>query len=101
MDLEETKLMNDLIDLYGCLLTDNQLEIMEYYYMDDLSLAEIAQNLNISRSAVHDAIKKSSAMLFSYEGKLRLLEKENKKTELLNRANDLTKEELIKEIEML
>ena len=101
MELEKTKLMNDLIDLYGVLLTENQLQTLEYYYMDDLSLSEIAQNLNITRSAVHDAIKKASKLLMEYEAKLKLLEKENKKYELLLKANSLTKEQLIKEIETL
>lgn len=101
MELEKTKLMNDLIDLYGMLLTDNQLETLEYYYMDDLSLSEIAQNLNITRSAVHDTIKKSSKLLMEYENKLKLLEKENLKNELLLKASNLTKEQLIKEIEKL
>lgn len=101
MELEKTKLMNDLLDLYGVLLTDNQLEIMEYYYMDDLSLSEIGGNLNITRSAVHDAIKKSTNLLLAYEEKLGLLEKENKKKELLSKAKELSKEDLIKEIENL
>ena len=101
MELEKTKLMNDLLDLYGKLLTDNQLEIMEYYYMDDLSLSEIGENLNITRSAVFDAIKKSTNALLMYEEKLNLLEKENKKRDLLKRINELSKEELIIEIERL
>ena len=101
MELEKTKLMNDLLDLYGNLLTENQLEIMEYYYMDDLSLSEIGENLNITRSAVHDAIKKSTNALLIYEEKLNLLEKENKKKDLLMKASSLTKDELINEIEKL
>lgn len=101
MELEKTKLMNDLIDLYGVLLTENQLEIMEYYYMDDLSLSEIGENLNITRSAVYDAIKKSTNLLLSYEDKLKLLEKENKMNDLIKVANELSKEELIEKIKEL
>ena len=33
MELEKTKRVNDLIDLYGNLLTANQLNILELYYM--------------------------------------------------------------------
>ena len=101
MELEKTRLMNDLIDLYGVLLTENQLMIMEYYYMDDLTLSEIGENLNITRSAVYDSIKKSTNFLLEYENKLNLLAKENKRNELLLKANDLSKEELIEEIKKL
>ena len=101
MELEKTKLMNDLIDLYGMLLTNNQLMIMEYYYMDDLSLSEIGENLSISRSAVFDAIKKSNKILMDYEAKLGLLKKENKKKELIEEINKLSKEEIVKRLEEL
>ena len=101
MELEKTKLMNDLIDLYGCLLTKNQLMIMECYYMDDLSLAEIGENLKITRSAVYDTIKKSNNILLDYEEKLKLLQKENYKNELISKSMKLSKEELIEEIKKL
>ena len=101
MELEKTKLMNDLLDLYGVLLTVNQLMIMEYYYMDDLSLSEIGENLSISRSAVYDTIKKSSNILLEYEDKLNLLKKEEEKSKLIEKANRLSKEELIEEIKKL
>ena len=101
MELEKTKLMNDLLDFYGVLLTQNQLMIMEYYYMDDLSLSEIGENLNISRSAVYDTIKKSNNILLEYEDKLNLLKKEEQKNQLLEKAEKLTKEELIEEMKKL
>lgn len=101
MTIEDTELMNDLIDLYGNLLTPNQLEIMEYYYMNDLSLSEIGENLNITRSAVHDTIKKSSKILLDYEEKLKLLKKEKKKQILLEKIEKLDIEEIKKEIENL
>ena len=98
MELENTKLMNDLLDLYGALLTDNQLEIMEYYFMDDLSLSEIGENLNITRSAVHDTIKKSTNLLLHYEEKLQLLQKEQLKKNILEQADSLSKEELVEKL---
>ena len=98
MELEKTKLMNDLIDLYGSLLTENQLEVMEYYYMDDLRLSEIGENLGITRSAVYDTIKKGNNLLLYYENKLKLLEKENKLNSIIDDAKNLTKEELISKI---
>jgi len=75
MELEKTKRVNDLIDLYGNLLTVNQLNILELYYMEDLSLKEISEELNVSRNAVHDSLKRSLISLEDYEEKLKLLEK--------------------------
>ena len=101
MELEKTELMNNLLDLYGELLTENQLNIMELYYMNDLSLKEISEELNITRSAVFDAIKKASNMLEFYESKLELYAKEKQKRLLLEKIDELDKEAIIKEIEKL
>ena len=38
-----------LMDFYGQLLTDKQRMALDYYYNDDLSLGEIADQLGISR----------------------------------------------------
>ena len=97
MELEKTKRVNDLIDLYGNLLTENQLNILELYYMEDLSLKEISEELNVSRNAIHDSLKRSLNILEEYENKLKLIEKEKIKSDLLEKINDLSKEE-IKEI---
>ncbi len=62
-----------LLDFYGMLLTDKQRETVEYYYNDDLSLGEIAENLHISRQGVRDSVKRSEAILFEAEEKLGLM----------------------------
>ena len=101
MELEKTKRVNDLIDLYGNLLTANQLNILELYYMEDLSLKEIAEELNVSRNAVHDSLKRSLVTLEDYEEKLKLLEKDVIKSELLSKYEILSKEEIKSYIEKL
>ena len=101
MELEKTKRVNDLIDLYGNLLTANQLNILELYYMEDLSLKEIAEELNVSRNAVHDSLKRSLITLEDYEEKLNLLEKDIIKNELLLKYENLSKEEIKTYIEKL
>lgn len=64
-----------LLGIYGALLTDKQLSTMEYYYDEDLSLGEIAENTGISRQGVRDFIKRGEEMLDLYEEKLGLYEK--------------------------
>lgn len=61
-----------LLDFYGTLLSDSQRAAMEYYYNDDLSLAEIASILNISRQGVRDAVKRAESALLEYEDRMGL-----------------------------
>ncbi|MDE5841605.1 MAG: DNA-binding protein, partial [Malacoplasma sp.] len=64
-----------LIDFYGKLLTDKQLQNITDYYFNDLSLSEIAQNNNVSRVAIYDSIKKSENELDDFEKKLGFIKK--------------------------
>lgn len=59
-----------LLDFYGPVLTEKQRVILTEYYDEDLSLAEIAENLGITRQGVRDAIKHGEAALDELEAKL-------------------------------
>lgn len=59
-----------LLDFYGDMLTDKQREVVDYYYNDDLSLSEIAENEGITRQGVRDAIKRAEAQLLEMEERL-------------------------------
>ena len=72
-----------LCEIYGKLLTEKQLAILNDYYNNDLSLTEIAQNNNITRQAVLDNIKKGENKLFEFEEKLLIMEKTIKQEKLL------------------
>ena len=64
-----------LCQIYGKLLTEKQYQVLDDYYNNDLSLSEIAENLNITRQAVRDNIKKGENKLFEYEEKLNVMKK--------------------------
>ena len=72
-NLDEFVYINKLLDLYGRLLTDSQSEIMNDYYVCNLSLSEISELRNITRTAVSDAMKVARQKLEHYEEKLGLL----------------------------
>ncbi len=65
--MEKNIKLTILYDIYGKLLTEKQRQIFELYYISDLSLREIAQNLDISYQAVRDSIKSSEHMLSMFE----------------------------------
>ena len=65
----------DLLDLYGDMLTEKQKDVMELYYDEDLSLAEIAEHEEITRQGVRDSIKRGEAYLLELEEKLHFAEK--------------------------
>ena len=64
-----------LLDFYGELLPERKLSVLEMYYNEDYSLAEIAEEIGISRQGVRDSIKKTETELFFYEEKLGLAKK--------------------------
>lgn len=61
-----------LLDFYGDMLTEKQREVIEAYYNEDLSLAEIAEDKEITRQGVRDAIKRAEAQLLEMEERLGL-----------------------------
>ncbi len=62
-----------LYDFYGDMLTEKQQEMIELYYNEDLSLAEIASHSGISRQGVRDAIKRGEYQLAQFEDCLGLV----------------------------
>lgn len=71
-DVEARVELTCLMDFYAPLLTPHRREVMRLYCEEDLSLAEIAEQLQITRQGVSDALKKARAQLEDYEEKLGL-----------------------------
>lgn len=64
-----------LLDFYGDMLTEKQRDVVELYYNEDLSLAEIADHSRITRQGVRDSIKRAEATLLELEERLGLAKK--------------------------
>ena len=74
--MNRVELIN-LYDTYEVLLTSREQEIFKYYYYEDLSLSEISENLNITRTGVFNTLKKVEEKLLQYENNLKLLNIKN------------------------
>ena len=61
-----------LLDFYGDVLTERQKGMLDMYYNNDFSLAEIADFYNISRQGVRSVLKKGEIILSDMEEKLNL-----------------------------
>lgn len=92
--LEKTMRLNYLFDFYQSLLTPKQQEYVSMYYLDDLSLVEISELANVSRQAIYDNIKRTEAILESYEEKLLLYDKFEKRIQLLNRLQKIVNKQV-------
>ncbi len=88
----------NLLDVYGELLNEKQYRLSWDYYSEDLSLSEIAENEGLTRQAAHELIKRATALLYSYEEKLKYLTTINSLKEAV-KNND--KEAVFKIIEQL
>lgn len=71
-----------LFDFYGDLLTEKKRRVMELHNEDDLSLSEIAEEMKVSRAAVHDSLKSACRQMEAYEEKLGLISKYEERAEL-------------------
>lgn len=72
-DLSERLTIVRLIEAYGSLLTTRQMALLQLYYLDDFSLGEIADRLEITRQAVFDSLRRSVEELHRLEGSLHVL----------------------------
>lgn len=61
-----------LLDFYADVLDDHTRSIMNAYFCDDLSLAEIAEGVGISRQGIRHIIKKGEEQLEFFESRLGL-----------------------------
>ncbi len=73
--MEKNLIYSEMLDIYKGLLTEKQVEALEFYYYQDYSLSEIAELMNVSRQGVRDFIKRGESVMDDAEDKLHLVEK--------------------------
>lgn len=98
--MEKNVRISILLQIYGKMLTNKQNQALEDYYNNDLSLAEISENIGITRQAVRDNIKQGEKNLFELEEKLGFMKKIEKLKKDIGKLN-LNNKELDKIIEKL
>ena len=67
--------MTVLFDFYRNVLTEKQTEAIDLYYNEDLSLAEISENMGITRQGVRDNIKRGENVMTELEESLGLVKR--------------------------
>ncbi len=87
-----------LYDYYGELLSEDNKRYFEDYYFDNLSLAEIAENNNVSRNNIHKHLKSSEEKLLFFEEKLKLYKKD---LNIELRLKNIKDEKIRKEVEKI
>lgn len=83
--MENREYLCCLFDIYKDLLTETEQETFINYYMEDLSLSEIAENRGITKSSVGKTLKQAEDKLREYE---KLINKEHLKAELKDLLNE-------------
>ena len=97
--IKKTVRYNSLLHIYGGLLSKTQYTFADAYFSYDLSLSEIAEAHDVSRSAVEDAIKKALKKLDEYEKNLKVLANNEQILSLIEKAKDLEGTEKIQALE--
>ena len=90
--------LNEIYIYYKELFTEKQQMYFDDYYLNDLSLSEIAENYGVSRNAVHNQLKIVEEKILYYEEVLGLKRKKEEINSLLKNKVDENTLEKINEI---
>ncbi|MBR3622935.1 MAG: DNA-binding protein [Selenomonadaceae bacterium] len=82
--MEERIRILKLFDEYGALLNERQRKIVELYYVSDFSLSEIGEELNVTRQAAHDGLKRGTCALENFEAVLSLIKKRERREMIIS-----------------
>ena len=85
-DFDDRIRFGSLYEIYGALLTEKQRQCLELYFCEDYSLAEVAEEMQVSRQAIHDLLKRVEQTLEHYEEMLGFLQRMEKTRSLTEEA---------------
>ena len=88
-DFNDRIRFGSLYEIYGALLTEKQRQCLELYFCEDYSLAEVAEEMQVSRQAIHDLLKRVEQTLEHYEEMLGFLQRMDKTRMLTEEAVEL------------
>ncbi|WP_338971468.1 YlxM family DNA-binding protein [Spiroplasma endosymbiont of Panorpa germanica] len=101
-NFEKNDFVVELFDIYKEFLTSKQKKYFEFYFFEDFSLQEIAEEHEISRAAVFDSIKNAIKLLEECEQKIGSLNLLKNLQNIINQYKDndnLVVQEILKKIE--
>ena len=73
-----------LLEMYGKLLTDKQVDVIDLYYNQNLSLSEIAEELNITRQGVRKSLVDGEKKLIDIEEKLGFMAQKERREKIID-----------------
>lgn len=88
-DFNDRIRFGSLYEIYGALLTEKQRQCLELYFCEDYSLAEVAEEMHVSRQAIHDLLKRVEQTLEHYEEMLGFLQRVERTRQLTVEAAEL------------
>jgi uncharacterized protein len=89
--IDKVARVGKLYDFYATLLTDRQRKWVELHYLDDLSLAEIAEQYGVTRQAVHDNLKRAEEQLEGYDAHLGLIASHERRVHVIELLRESVK----------
>ena len=88
--MKEREYLVSLYELYSKLLTQKERSFFEYYYFEDYSLQETADNNSVSKAYVGKSIKSINNKLINFENSLNLYSRNNKIRDIIKDLDEDT-----------
>lgn len=92
--MEKNIMIGILFEYYRDLLTEKQSDSIEMYYLEDLSITEIAENLGVSKQSISENLKRSEKALFEFEEKLGMYRRFTEIGEYIEKIDEMLIEDL-------